>query len=82
MKNKIYYEVRFIIYHYNSGDGRNGNYEHCETFHELDQAKDHKRKLQKLLQDGDSGEYCSQFCWDGHLVRVEGIWKITEEQCH
>jgi len=74
------YEVRFVLYHYNSGDGRNGNYKHAEKFKAQEEAVAFRDKLKQMLVTKEStSEFASQYCWDGYLVAVEGVFEITEK---
>lgn len=78
---EIYYEVRFTLYHYNSGDGRNGNYRHEEKFLDLAAANAFKDKLTGWLYNKEStSEFAGDYCWDGYLVRVNGVYEITEKK--
>lgn len=78
---KTYYEVRFTLYHYNSGDGRNGNYSHHNTFQNLTEANSFRDKLVRWLSNKEStSEFASEYCWDGYLVSVDGVYEITEKK--
>lgn len=78
---KTTYEVRFNLYHYNSGDGRNGNYPHAESFKTLEEATACYNKLREWLANKeDTHEFASLYCWDGFLERVDGIYEITEKK--
>lgn len=78
---KTTYEVRFILYHYNSGDGRNGHYPHSESFGNVEEAKWFRDKLNLMLSTKESTrEFASEYCWDGFLERIDGIYEITEKK--
>ena len=72
------YEVRFVYYQYNQGDGRNGNYPYSLSFPTLEMAQTFAKGV---------GENLNSSLWmherlhiDGYPVRLDGIWKITEEK--
>lgn len=78
---KITYEVRFTLYHYNSGDGRNGNYSHRESFTNQSEATAFRDKLAGWLSNKEStSEFASEYCWGGYLEKVDGIYEITEKK--
>jgi hypothetical protein len=81
MNMKITYVVRFNLYHYNSGKGDNGNYAHKESFTNLTEANSFADKLKTWLKtDESTSKFASEYCWDGYLVSVDGIYEITEKK--
>lgn len=76
VKPNIRYEARAIYHKYNSGRGDNGNYHHAKKFNTLASA-------QKYLQEiklNDSAWAHENFRIDGYFVKLEGIFKLTEEK--
>lgn len=77
----IKYQVKFTLYHYNSGDGRNGSYAHDATFTNADEAFAFEQKLRDMLAKNKStSEFAQQYCWDGYLTQVWGVYEIVERK--
>ena len=82
--NIEWYEVRFKIYHYNSGAGDNGTFLHKKSFNSLDSALGFKQDIELLIEPrgetGKSRKFCEDYCYDGFLVSVLGIWECIERK--
>jgi hypothetical protein len=89
----VKYIVKFQLYHYNSGDGRNGFYWHEESFNNVDDAQKFADKVKKMAKDQRPynyestpeeshavSEFASHYCWDGWVQSLGGIYQVTEEK--
>lgn len=74
------YQVRFTLYHYNSGDGRNGRHGHHENFTNVTEALSFRDRLVNMLAEGGTSEFARQYCWDGCLEAVDGVFEVTERK--
>lgn len=73
------YQVRFKIYHYNNGDGRNGEYIHHKDFKtKVEALFFEKHLLDMLLNKESTRDFAKDFCWDGFLKSIIGIYSISE----
>jgi len=78
---KTTYEVRFTLYHFNSGNAQNGNYAHKSEFTNLAEANSFAEKLNRWLVTKEStSEFAGKYCWGGHLVSVNGVYEVTERK--
>jgi hypothetical protein len=90
----VTYIVKFQLYHYNSGNARNGFYMHEESFKELKEAQAFADIVKfhaidrKNVEDSDekekelraANEFARRYCWDGYVQSYNGIYKVTEEK--
>lgn len=74
------YEVRFTLYHYNQGDGGDGNYPHKESFTTIEAANTFYDLLESMLFAKNTKEFASQYCQAGFLDRVDGIYEVTADK--
>jgi hypothetical protein len=69
------------LYQYNSGGADNGLQKHKESFKDFEEALTFLHKLNMWLKNRQStSEFAQNYCWDGYLERIDGLYKITEEQ--
>ncbi len=85
---KIYYEVRFKYYHYNTGSGDNGTYTYNESFDDIEKAKQYKNIIDLAyiatkLEKHDSFSYkigCEIIGGAGFVTSYATIFEITEKK--
>lgn len=90
---KTFYEVRWVIYQYNGGGQiKNGNILCKESFLDLKTAcklteqiviwitHPETRDISNFDQFKNYNEFIDHYVWDGYLVKLDGLYKITEEK--
>ena len=82
---KTHYVVRFVCYQYNSGRADNGEKLVEQRFDQKDPACVFAIKVKSLavgsFPNGDnklSHEFAKDYVWDGFVVRLVGVFEITE----
>lgn len=77
----INYIVKFNLYHYNSGDGHNGYFTHEKKFNNYENAILFYNHLKWwILGKRETSDFAKNYCWDGFLSSINGLYKITTEK--
>lgn len=75
------YEVRFNIFQYNSEGADNGYYRYGKRFTKLKDARAFYKQIMEWLEtDTCPREFIERYVWQGNLISVDGLWKITHER--